>query len=76
MKNTPFEEALTRQQQAQRLQNMIRHGLTPLQRETLIAFYFQEQSISAIARERNVHRSTVARTLQRAEKRLKYYIKF
>ena len=76
MKNTPFEDAATRQQQMQRLQNMIRHGLTPLQRETLLAFYFQEQSISAIARERNVHRSTVSRTLRRAEKRLKQYLKF
>lgn len=76
MKNTPFEDATTRQQQMQRLQNIIRHGLTPLQRETLIAFYFQEQSISAIARQRKVQRSTVSRTLRRAERRLKQYSKF
>ena len=75
MKNIPFDHA-ERQQQTQRLQNIIRHGLTPLQRETLIAFYFHERSISAIARERNVHRSTVARTLKRAESRLKDYLKF
>ena len=74
MKNTPFEDAATRQQQIQRLQNIIRHGLTPLQQETLMAFYFQEQSISAIARERKVHRSTVSRTLRRAERRLKQYL--
>ena len=76
MKNTPFEDTATRQQQVQRVQNIIRNALTPLQRETLMAFYFQEQSISSIARERNVHRSTVARTLRRAEKRLKTYLKF
>ena len=76
MKNTPFEDTATRQQQVQRGQNIIRTALTPLQRETLMAFYFREQSISSIARERNVHRSTVARTLRRAEKRLKTYLKF
>jgi RNA polymerase sigma factor (sigma-70 family) len=76
MKNTPFEDTATRQQQVQRVQNIIRNALTPLQRETLMAFYFREQSISSIARERNVHRSTVARTLRRAEKRLKTYLKF
>ena len=75
MKNIPFDHA-ERQQQIQRLQNIIRHGLTPLQRETLMAFYFHERSISDIARERNVHRSTVARTLKRAESRLKDYLKF
>jgi RNA polymerase sigma factor (sigma-70 family) len=75
MKNIPFDHA-ERQQQTQRLQNIIRHGLTPLQRETLMAFYFHERSISDIARERNVHRSTVARTLKRAESRLKDYLKF
>lgn len=76
MKNTPFEESSTRQWQAKRLQNIIRNGLTPLQRETLIAYYFQEQTIAAIARERNVHPSTVSRTLRRAERRLKTYLQF
>ena len=76
MRNTPFEDAATRHQQAQRLQNIIRNGLTPLQRETLIAFYFQEKSIHAIARDRGVYCSTVSRTLRRAEQRIKTYLQF
>ena len=74
MKNTPFDDAAARHWQAQRLQNVIRHGLTPLQRETLIAYYFQEKTIYAIARDRGIHRSTVSRTLRRAERRLKQYL--
>lgn len=76
MKNTPFEDSATRQSQNQRLQNIIRNGLTPRQRETLIAYYFLEKSIYAIALERGVHRSTVSRTLQRAEQRIKTYLQF
>ena len=76
MKNTPFEDAANRHQQAQRLQNIIRNGLTPRQRETLIAYYFQEKTIYAIARERGVHRSTVSRTLRRAEHRNKTSLNF
>ena len=76
MKNTPFEDAANRHQQAQRLQNIIRNGLTPRQRETLIAYYFQELSIPEIARERGVNKSTVCRTLHRAEQKLRRYLKY
>ena len=76
MKNTPFEDAANRHQQAQRLQNIIRNGLTPRQRETLIAYYFQEKTIYAIARERGVQRSTVSRTLRRAEDKLRRYLRY
>ena len=76
MKNTPFEDAANRHQQAQRLQNIIRNGLTPRQRETLIAYYFQEQSITQIARDRGVNKSTVCRTLHRAEQKLRRYLKY
>jgi RNA polymerase sigma factor (sigma-70 family) len=55
---------------------VIREELTPLQRETLIAYYFQEQTIPQIAADRGVNKSTVSRTLRRAEEKLRRYLKY
>ena len=67
---------LPREVQLKRVQRVIREELTPLQREALIAFYFQEQTITQIARERGVNKSTVCRTLHRAEEKLRRYLKY
>ena len=58
------------------MQRVIREELTPLQRQALIAYYFQEQTISQIAEERGVNKSTVCRTLHRAEEKLRRYLKY
>ena len=79
MRNIPYEGyqgiRLPRQVQMQRVNRVIREELTQLQRQTLIAYYFQEQTITQIARERGVHKSTVCRTLHRAEAKLRRYLK-
>ena len=67
---------LPREVQLKRIQRVIREELTPLQREALIAYYFQEQSITQIAQERGVNKSTVCRTLHRAEKKLRKFLKY
>lgn len=67
---------LPREVQLKRVQRVIREELTPLQREALIAYYFQEQSITQIARERGVNKSTVCRTLHRAEEKLRRFLKY
>ena len=67
---------LPREVQLKRVQRVIREELTPLQREALIAYYFQEKTIAQIARERGVNRSTVCRTLHRAENKLRRYLKY
>lgn len=67
---------LPRQVQLDRVQRVIREELTELQRQTLIAYYFQEQTIPQIAQERGVHKSTVSRTLKRAETKLRRYLKY
>ena len=67
---------LPRQVQLERVQRVIREELTPLQRETLLAYYFQEQTIPQIAQERGVNKSTVSRTLKRAENKLRRYLKY
>ena len=80
MKNILYDGYLgprmPRQVQLQRVQRVIREELTPLQRETLLAYYFQEQTIPQIAAERGVHKSTVSRTLHRAEEKLRRYLKY
>ena len=67
---------LPREVQLKRVQRVIQEELTPLQRETLTAYYFQELSITQIADARGVNKSTVCRTLHRAEARLRKYLKY
>ena len=62
--------------QMKRVQRVIEEELTPLQREALIAYYIQEQTMTAIAKDRGVHKSTVCRTLHRAEAKLRRYLKY
>ena len=80
MKNTLYEgyrgPRLPKQVQLQRVQRVIREELTELQRQTLIAYYFQERNIPQIAAERGVNKSTVSRTLRRAEEKLRRYLKY
>ena len=67
---------LPREVQLKRVLRVIKEELTPLQREALIAYYFQEQTITQIAEERGVNKSTVCRTLHRAEEKLRRYLKY
>ena len=80
IKNTRFEgflgTRLPRDIQLKRVQKMIREELTEFQRDAIVSFYFQDQSISAIAHRRGVHKSTVCRTLHRAEEKIKKYLAY
>ncbi len=80
MKNTLFENPLwkqiPREQQMRRIKDVIREELTELQRYTLVAYYFEDRSILQIAEERSVNKSTVLRTLRRAETKLQRYLKY
>lgn len=67
---------LPREVQLKRVQRVIQEELTELQRQTLVAYYFQEQSLSQIAEDRGVNKSTVCRTLHRAEQKLRRYLKY
>lgn len=67
---------LPRRIQLERVQRVIREELTPLQRDTLLAYYFQEQTIPQIAQSRGVNKSTVSRTLKRAEDKLRRYLRY
>lgn len=67
---------LPREVQLKRVRRVIAEELTELQRETLTAYYFQELSITQIAEARGVNKSTVCRTLHRAEARLRKFLKY
>ena len=80
MKNILYEgylgPRLPREVQLKRVQRVIREELTELQRYTLVAYYFQEKTLVEIAEERGVNKSTVCRTLKRAEEKLRRYLKY
>ncbi len=80
MRNTLFEgyegPRLPRQVQLKRLRRVIDRELTDVQREILIAYYFQEKTMEQIARDRGICRSTVCRTLHRAEERVRRCLRY
>jgi RNA polymerase sigma factor (sigma-70 family) len=67
---------LPKEVQMKRVQRVIREELTEIQREVLLAYYIQNQTIPQIALERGVHKSTVSRTLHRAEGKLRRYLRY
>ena len=62
--------------QQQRMHRVIREELTPLQRYTLTSYYFRGLTIAQIAHERRVNKSTVSRTLVRAEQKLQRFLQY
>ena len=80
MKSTRYDGykgiRLPKEVQMKRVQRVIEEELTPLQREALIAYYIQGQTIPEIARDRGVQKSTISRTLHRAEEKLRRFLKY
>ena len=80
MKNTLFEcpgfRQISREQQIRRVKAVIREELTEMQRYTLIAYYFENKTMLQIAQERSVNKSTISRTLRRAENKIRNILKY
>ena len=80
MKNILYEgylgPRLPREVQLKRVQRVIREELTELQREALLGYYFQEKTMTQIAQERGVNKSTVSRCLKRAEQRVRLCLRY
>ena len=80
MKNTEYEGylgiRLPPKVQLQRIRRVVEEELTSLQRETLYAYYFEKKTMTEIARDRGVNKSTVCRTLHRAEYLLRRYLRY
>ncbi len=79
MKNIHFEgdisTLLPKSVRERRVNRVIREELTELQRYTVLAYYFRDRSIPQIAQERGVNKSTVSRTLRRAEEKLRRFLR-
>ena len=67
---------LPKEVQMKRVQRVIREELTANQRQILLAYYIQNLTIPQIAQDRGVHKSTVSRTLHRAEEKLRRYLRY
>ena len=78
MKNILYDNAfglvLPREVQIQRLLRVMESELTAKQQTYLSAYYFDELRPSQIARKYGVNRSTVMRTIRRAEDRLRRHL--
>ena len=72
MKNTDYDgylgPRLSRDVQLRRLQRVMDNELTACQRETVVAYYLEK--------ERCVNKSTVCRTIQRAERRMRRCLRY
>ena len=80
MRNILYDEEngldLPREVQLRRMMRVMERELTPIQRQTLMDYYFEELSPAQIARKRGVHRSTAIRNLRRAESRLRRFLRY
>lgn len=80
MISTLFEDYrglnLPKEVQLQRVRRVIREELTDCQREILTQYYFHEQNMAQIAAQRGINKSTVCRTLHRAERRIRQCLKY
>ena len=80
MRNTLYDGylgvRLPMEVQKKRVKKVIEEELSEVQREVLLAYYFGELSQTQIAAQRGVNKSTVCRTLHRAENRLRMFLKY
>jgi RNA polymerase sigma factor (sigma-70 family) len=67
---------MPKEMQLKRIRRAIAQELTASQREILLAYHVQGMNIPQIAAERGVYKSTVSRTLKRAEDKLRRYLKY
>ena len=80
MRNTRYNgycgPRLPQEMQMKRAWRVIEEELSEIQREVLLGYYLNSRTIPELAEERGVNKSTVCRTLHRAEARLRRYLKY
>ena len=79
MRNILFEYSdirLPKEVQLRRIRNVIDNELTESHKDVLLGVYFDKKTQAQIAQERGVCRSTVCRTLHRAEARVKRCLRY
>lgn len=80
MKSTGFKEyfgpRLSREVQLQRLRRVMDAELTEKQRRAVVGYYLDGKNIPELARQYGVNKSTISRTLRRAEDRMRRCLKY
>ncbi len=71
-----FPRNLSRGAQIQRVKRAMKRELTPRQQEILHMVFYEHLSQAEVARRMGLNRSTVCRTLHRAEARLRKYLQY
>ncbi len=74
MRNILFDQP--REELLQKLRRIIARELTPCQRDAILAYYFEDQTMAQIARARGVNKTTVWRTLKRAEETIRRVMQY
>lgn len=67
---------LSRRQQLERMQRVIEQELTEKQRAAVLGYYVDKKTMPQLAREFGVNKSTVCRTIQRAERRMRRCLRY
>lgn len=67
---------LSRQQQIARMHRVIDNELTEKQRRVVLGYYVDKKSMPELALQYGVCKSTICRTLQRAEQRMKRCLRY
>lgn len=80
MKSTVYEgymgPRLERAVQLRRLRNVMRHELTPRQRLIFEGVYLEGRTLTSLARELGINKSTVCRTFHRAERIIRQHLRY
>ena len=80
MKNIDYDGYLgprmSKEQLAQRLHHAMEEELNENQRRILRGYYVEHRTIPELAKEKGVNKSTVCRTLQRAEAKLRRILRY
>lgn len=67
---------LPKEVQRRRVANVIEKELTQAQRLALVGYYLQGKTLTQIALEQGVNKSTICRNLKRAENRLRMFLRY
>ena len=67
---------MSREVMLQRIRNVMDHELTEKQRAAVIGYYFDSKTMTQIGAETGVNKSTVCRTLHRAERKLQRFLRY
>ena len=68
--------AISARKQAEILRGILENELTACQRQVFMKYHFGKKTMTQIAKECGVHKSTICRTLKRAEQKVKRFTQY